>query len=140
MNERSDVTKDGNGSAHQRVRFEFTHPTAKTVSVAGTFNGWRPGATEMIPLGDGRWLKELVFAPGVYEYRLVVDNEWMPDPLAAETTPNPFGGVNSMLKVSPSSEVSHAKSSAKARNHGRKARVCVSLSRKATPGLSWGAC
>jgi hypothetical protein len=36
------------------VRFEFTYPTAVTVCIAGTFNGWHPEATPMIPWGDGR--------------------------------------------------------------------------------------
>ena len=90
---------NGNGTADQSVRLEFTHPTAKSVSVAGTFNDWRPGATEMVSVGDGRWLKELVLASGVYEYRLVVDGEWIPDPLGRETTPNPFGGLNSVLRI-----------------------------------------
>jgi hypothetical protein len=81
------------------VRIEFTHATATRIGIAGTFNDWRPGATEMVPVGDGRWLKELILAPGVYEYRLVVDGEWMPDPRASETAPNPFGEMNSVLKV-----------------------------------------
>ena len=34
-----------------------------------------------------------------YEYCLVVDGRWMPDPQARETVPNPFGGRNSVLKV-----------------------------------------
>jgi len=92
-------SRNGNGSVNQSVRLEFTHPSAKSVSVAGTFNDWHPGATEMVAVGDGRWLKELALAPGVYEYRLVVDGEWMPDPRASETAPNPFGGTNSVLKV-----------------------------------------
>jgi hypothetical protein len=53
----------------------------------------------MIPWGDGRWVKELVLPPGAYQYRLVVDGEWMADPLAKETMPNPFGGMNSVVKV-----------------------------------------
>jgi 1,4-alpha-glucan branching enzyme len=81
------------------VRLEFHHPTAKSVSVAGTFNGWRPGATEMIQMEGGRWVKELVLPPGRYEYRLVVDNEWIADPRATETASYKCGGVNSVLKV-----------------------------------------
>jgi hypothetical protein len=50
-------------------------------------------------LGDGRWLKETVLPAGTYEYRLVVDGQWIADPLAKETMPNPFGGMNSVLKV-----------------------------------------
>ena len=90
----------GNGSTNHAVLFEFTHPTAKSVAVAGTFNDWRPGATPMIAVGDGRWMKELVLPPGTYEYRLVVDDEWIADPHAVETVANPFGGVNSVVRVS----------------------------------------
>jgi 1,4-alpha-glucan branching enzyme len=92
---------NGSVGSNHSVRLEFNHPAAKSVSIAGTFNGWRPGATEMVPVGQGRWLKELVLPPGRYEYRLVIDNEWISDPLAVETAPNPFGGVNSVLNVSP---------------------------------------
>ena len=89
------------------VRFEFTHPTATTVCVAGTFNDWNAEAKPMHPVGDGRWLKETVLPPGTYEYCLVVDGEWMPDPRARETVPNPFGGRNSILKVADSPEAAH---------------------------------
>ena len=81
------------------VHLEITHPTATAIGIAGTFNEWRPQVTPMIPLGGGRWIKELVLPPGVYEYRLVIDGEWMSDLRATETTPNAFGGLNSVLKV-----------------------------------------
>jgi 1,4-alpha-glucan branching enzyme len=81
------------------VRIEFNHPTAATVSVAGSFNDWRPHATPLIPLGEGRWVKELALPSGTYEYRLVVDGEWIADPFAKESAPNPFGGLNSVLRV-----------------------------------------
>ena len=44
---------------------------------------------------------------GTYEYCLVVDGQWRPDPLAKETVPNPFGGRNSVLKVASSPEAAH---------------------------------
>ncbi len=68
--------------------------------MAGTFNDWRPEATPMVPIGDGRWMKDLTLPPGVYEYRIVADGEWMLDPLAAETVPNPYGGFNSVVRAS----------------------------------------
>jgi len=86
------------------VHFEFTHPTARTVCIAGTFNDWQAEAKPMHPLGGGRWLKETDLAPGRYEYCLVVDGKWMPDPLAKESVPNPFGGTNSVLRVAGSPE------------------------------------
>jgi 1,4-alpha-glucan branching enzyme len=90
---------NGNGSTARKVRLEFAHPQAKTVCLAGTFNDWRPGSTPMLPTQDGHWVKELALPPGRYEYLVVADGEWMSDPLAKETSPNPFGGVNSVMHV-----------------------------------------
>ena len=53
----------------------------------------------MIAVGQGRWAKDLALPPGDYEYRLVVDGQWLPDPQVAETVPNPFGGLNSIRRV-----------------------------------------
>jgi 1,4-alpha-glucan branching enzyme len=95
------------GPELEPVRFEFTHPTATTVCVAGAFNNWQPEDKPMHSAGGGRWLKETVLPPGTYEYCLVVDGRWMPDPLAKETAANPFGGRNSVLKVARSREATH---------------------------------
>jgi len=89
----------GGGSTVRTVRVEFVHQTATQVCIGGTFNDWRPTVTPMVPLGHGHWSKALALPPGVYEYRLVVDDAWMPDPRAIDTVPNPFGGVNSVLKT-----------------------------------------
>jgi 1,4-alpha-glucan branching enzyme len=89
------------------VRFEFNHPTATAVCVAGTFNQWQPEAKSLHPVGCGYWLKETVLPVGTYEYCLVVDGQWMPDPLARETVPNPFGGKNSLLRVVTSPQAAH---------------------------------
>jgi 1,4-alpha-glucan branching enzyme len=91
----------------QPVRFEFTHPTAATVAVAGTFNEWHPTTKSMHPIGSGHWLKEMALTPGAYEYCFVVDGQWLPDPLAKETVANPFGGRNSILKVAATPEAAH---------------------------------
>ena len=75
--------------------------------VVGTCNNWRLKATVMHPLGNARWLKETVLPPSNYEYSLVVDGRWIPDPLARETMPNPFAGRNSLLKVTRSLEITY---------------------------------
>ncbi len=97
MNKRNKI----NGVKHEAkpIHFEFASPIAESVAIAGSFNNWQPNATPMIPLGQGRWAKDLALPPGDYEYCLVVDGQWMPDPLATKTVPNPFGGVNSVRKV-----------------------------------------
>lgn len=91
--------RNGDESQSKRVRFEFTSPGAESVCIAGTFNDWQPNATPMIDLGQGRWAKDLTLSPGTYEYRLVVNGQWMPDPMATESVPSPFGGMNSIRKV-----------------------------------------
>jgi len=89
------------------VRFEFTHPTATTVCVAGTFNHWQPEAKTLHSSGVGNWWKETTLAPGTYEYCFVVDGHWIPDPLARQTVTNPFGGRNSILTVPSSPAAGH---------------------------------
>lgn len=92
--------KTGKQPQSQTLRIEFHDEAAQAVFVAGTFNDWRPGTTPMIPLGEGRWVKELSLPPGRHEYRLVVDGQWICDPAAAEKVPNPFGSMNAVLNVS----------------------------------------
>jgi 1,4-alpha-glucan branching enzyme len=89
------------------VRFEFAHPTAKSVCIAGTFNHWQPEAKTLHSSSTGHWWKETALPPGTYEYCFVVDGQWIPDPLARETVSNPFGGKNSILNVASSPEIAH---------------------------------
>ena len=86
-------------SCSQCVCVQFIHPQAREVCIAASFNDWRPNATALISLGEGKWAKELALPPGRYEYRFVVDGQWVDDPAAEETTPNPFGGFNAVLVV-----------------------------------------
>lgn len=101
---KNDTKKKGtnhrNGDASPSVvHLEFAHPTAATVFVAASFNGWRPETTPMISFEGGRWIKELALPPGTYEYCVVVDGEWMQEPLTTESISNPSGGQNYVLKV-----------------------------------------
>jgi 1,4-alpha-glucan branching enzyme len=89
------------------VRFEFADPAATTVCLAGTFNHWQPEAKTLLSSGAGNWWKETSLAPGTYEYCLVVDGKWIPDPRASESVANPFGGRNSVLHVASSPEAAH---------------------------------
>lgn len=82
------------------VRFEFKDPTALSVAVAGSFNDWDPKKHSLHHNGDGLWVRDAKLDPGQYEYCMVVDGHWMPDPAARDSRPNPFGGRNSVLTVS----------------------------------------
>jgi 1,4-alpha-glucan branching enzyme len=94
------------------VRLQFHDDQAKSVCIAGTFNDWHPKLTPMVTSGSGQWSQELALSPGIYEYQYVVDGRWINDPQAVKSTPNPFGGRNSVLIV----EQDNMKAVA---NHGR---------------------
>jgi 1,4-alpha-glucan branching enzyme len=98
---------NGPGQQLIPVHFEFTHPTATHVCIAGTFNNWQPEAKTLHSSGAGNWWKDTALAPGTYEYCLIVDGQWMPDPLAKKSVANPFGGRNSVLEVAGSPGAAH---------------------------------
>src|SRR6266853_397702 len=86
-----------------RVSLELVKPGAKHVCVVGSFNGWTPEKTPLVQMGNGRWVGDLAVNPGKHEYLFVVDGQWLPDPNAKESVANPFGGRNSVLRVSAQS-------------------------------------
>jgi hypothetical protein len=83
----------------QEIILTLLAPDARKVNVAGNFNGWRPQAAPMKNLGDGKWLVRLMLRAGQYEYRFVVDDNWIEDPGAAQRVSNSFGDFNSVLLV-----------------------------------------
>jgi 1,4-alpha-glucan branching enzyme len=91
--------QNGKPAACRPVRIDYSGPEARRVCIAGNFNNWQPQASPMIALGAGHWAKELTLAPGVYEYRFVVDGNWVSDPRAKDSVPNPYGSTNALLKV-----------------------------------------
>jgi len=73
---------------------------AREVQVAGDFNGWEPDRDVVTRReADGTWEKVVYLHPGSYEYRLVVDGEWLPDPANEGRVPNALGGDNSELRI-----------------------------------------
>ena len=83
------------------VSFALDRPNAKRVSLCGDFNGWSPGAAPMKRHEDGRWEATVALAPGRYQYKFVVDEEWIADPAAQKNVPNQHGSLNSVVEVRP---------------------------------------
>jgi 1,4-alpha-glucan branching enzyme len=81
------------------VHFDYMDKHASSVCIAGTFNDWHPSATPMSASCHGHWEKDVALPPGVYEYALIVDGHWKLDPRCAGKKENPFGGLNSVLRV-----------------------------------------
>ncbi len=70
------------------------------VRIAGEFNNWRPDAAPLRVNPRTGVLEALLdIPPGSWQYRLVVDDRWMPDPFNPVSAPNPFGGANSVVVV-----------------------------------------
>jgi 1,4-alpha-glucan branching enzyme len=85
--------------ARQTVTLAVKGLTARRVAVAGSFNNWSPDAAPMSCQEDGTWQAKLSLAPGSYEYLIVADGSWLPDPGCADAVANPYGGFNSVLRV-----------------------------------------
>jgi hypothetical protein len=49
--------------------------------------------------GAGSYKAEICLKPGEYEYKFVVDGEWLLDEANPEFFPNDFGTLNSVLRV-----------------------------------------
>ena len=86
------------------VGFALERSGAGQVYISGDFNGWQPVTLPMIGSPkSGLWEKRLTLEPGRYEYKFLVDGAWMHDPDARENVPNPYGSLNSVVKVTPKS-------------------------------------
>jgi 1,4-alpha-glucan branching enzyme len=81
------------------VTFALHKPDAKHVSLCGEFNGWSPTATPMKRHDDGRWETTVALAPGRYQYKFLVDGDWLLDPAAQKNVPNEHGSLNSVIEV-----------------------------------------
>jgi 1,4-alpha-glucan branching enzyme len=81
------------------VIFVASYPQAKSVQIAGDFNNWQPEKNPMRKTEDNAWHARIPLVKGVYHYRFVVDGHWQQDPYNEATEPNPYGGMNSVLKV-----------------------------------------
>ena len=83
------------------ITFSFQAPTARSVFVVGDFNNWSMDKNSMMKKEDnnGVWTKKLPFKEGLYQYRFVVDGEWVEDPTNPRASRNPYGELNSILEI-----------------------------------------
>ena len=83
----------------KRVTFKFSNPEACEVFLAGSFNNWNPSTQPLKKDAKGIWKTVLMLPKGTYEYRFVIDGQWIDDPDSPEKTLNEFGSYNSILIV-----------------------------------------
>ena len=88
------------GSTGRSLEFSLNAGRGHTVALAGSFNDWDPEAAPMSePAGDGHYICRITLAPGSYEYKFVVDNEWLLDDDNPNFASNDFGTLNSVVVV-----------------------------------------
>lgn len=91
------------------ILFTFEPSGARTVHLAGEFNGWDPAALPMSDEdGDGVWEVVLDLQAGrTWQYKFVIDGgvRWEPDPHNPEKTDDGHGGYNSVLSVADDGSV-----------------------------------
>jgi WD40 repeat protein len=76
---------------------------AKSVALAGSFNGWSTTATPLIKRGL-TWVAMVKLAPGRHTYKFVVDGLWLNDPGNPAREPDGTGNVNSLVVVKDDEE------------------------------------
>jgi 1,4-alpha-glucan branching enzyme len=87
-------------SPHREVGFVLEYTGAEHVYVCGDFNDWHPTSLRMIGNSDDAlWEKRLTLPPGRYEYKFVVNGNWLHDPDARENVSNIYGSLNSVVEV-----------------------------------------
>ena len=74
-------------------------PGAKEVFLTGEFNFWDIRSIPMKRGKDGNWKVQTSLAPGLYEYKFIVDKHWVEDFPGVELSPNAFGTQNLILRV-----------------------------------------
>ena len=83
------------------VQFVLVAEGARSVSLAGDFNDWDPGATPLAPAGRGGvWSVVVPLPPGPHTYSFVVDGRtWVGDPAASPAPADDFGRPSSVILV-----------------------------------------
>jgi 1,4-alpha-glucan branching enzyme len=81
------------------IDFKLVAPFAKSVMLAGTFNNWSDTSLKMNKDDKGVWRAKLKLKPGSYEYKFVIDGNWMTDPENMFTSVSSSGIVNSIVEV-----------------------------------------
>jgi 1,4-alpha-glucan branching enzyme len=84
----------------QKITFSIEAPEAKEVFVVGDFNNWDPKTHPMKRDLNGVWKKSVLLAPSQYEYKFLIDGNWIEDPQNDQICPNCFGTVNSVVNLS----------------------------------------
>jgi AMP-activated protein kinase-like protein/uncharacterized protein DUF3471 len=74
------------------------YPEASVVFLTGTFNNWHQSQLLFAREGD-EWVCRVDLDPGVYQYKFIVDGDWLLDPSNPDTAEDEAGNVNNVIEI-----------------------------------------
>jgi hypothetical protein len=74
------------------------HEDASVVVLAGSFNAWNQSQLVFGREGSD-WVCRIDLDPGVYQYKFILDGDWLLDPSNPDTAEDEAGNVNNVLEV-----------------------------------------
>lgn len=87
---------------HNRAKIVFSTraPENAMVQIAGDFNEWTPENLQFVCGREGAlWQKKISLSQGSYQYKYLIDGNWVHDPHNREMVNDPFGDKNSVITV-----------------------------------------
>jgi hypothetical protein len=88
------------------ILFSYYSPSAKEIFVAGDFNGWKKRYTPLLKGKDDVWRIVLELKPNrSYDYKYIIDGNWVNDPNNMDLNPDVAGGANSIIYLGTSGEI-----------------------------------
>ena len=98
--EKVDLSATQPSNIEETVVFTLGAPAHSNVQIAGDFNNWRPEALSFSDMAtEPMWQTKFSLKPGSYQYKYLLDGQWIADPDNEHTMDDSFGGINSILKV-----------------------------------------
>ncbi|GMH10223.1 hypothetical protein Nepgr_012064 [Nepenthes gracilis] len=95
------------GLTKKPVTLKWSGDSSSTVEISGLDIGWGQRLMMKFDEGQGLWILGRELPEGYYEYKYIVDGEWMVNKYEPVTQPNKDGHVNNCVQVfaeDPSSE------------------------------------
>lgn len=74
------------------------HADASVVVLTGTFVNWSQSQL-LFAREEGGWVCRIDLDPGVYQYKFIVDGDWLLDPSNPDTAEDEAGNVNNVIEV-----------------------------------------
>lgn len=95
------VDEQKTAAGKKKVSFELQAGQGRTICLAGSFNDWEPDNSRMNYNSVKKcYQSTLELAPGYYEYKFVINGEWVLDEANPNFAANDFGTLNSVVIIS----------------------------------------